>query len=100
MRDLLMRALMRAELSNETTDSICFRRVLYSSLMKCLRVGTYLCTVAIVAGAGFELSAAQGRGQASPAAQPPPQSTGPQQYPREQIETGRGRFASQCGFCH
>jgi len=68
--------------------------------MKCLQVGTCLCTIAIVAGAGFELSAAQGRGQTSPAAQRPPQSTTPQPYPREQIETGRGRFASQCGFCH
>ena len=40
------------------------------------------------------------RGQASPAAQRPPQTTTPQQYPREQIETGRVRFAAQCGFCH
>lgn len=29
-----------------------------------------------------------GRGQASPAAQPPPQTTTPQQYPREQIDGG------------
>ena len=43
---------------------------------------------------------AQGRGQASPAAQRPPQSAAPQQYPREQVEAGRVRFASQCGFCH
>ena len=41
-----------------------------------------------------------GRGQASPAAQPPPQTTTPQQYPREQIDGGRTRFAAQCGFCH
>jgi cytochrome c oxidase cbb3-type subunit III len=46
-------------------------------------------------------AAAQGgRGQASPAAQRPPQTTTPQQYSREQIESGRVRFASQCGFCH
>jgi cytochrome c oxidase cbb3-type subunit 3 len=46
-------------------------------------------------------AAAQGgRGQASPAAQRPPQTTTPQQYPREQIDSGRVRFAAQCGFCH
>jgi cytochrome c oxidase cbb3-type subunit 3 len=44
--------------------------------------------------------AAQGRGQASPAAARPPQTTTAQQYPREQIEAGRTRFVSQCGFCH
>ena len=43
---------------------------------------------------------AQGRGQASPAAVRPPQPAAPQSYPREQIETGRTRFAAQCGFCH
>ena len=40
------------------------------------------------------------RGQASPAAQRPPQTTTPQQYPREQVEAGRVRFGAQCGFCH
>lgn len=40
------------------------------------------------------------RGQASPAAQRPPQTTTPQQYAREQVEAGRTRFAAQCGFCH
>ncbi|HET9359541.1 MAG TPA: c-type cytochrome [Vicinamibacterales bacterium] len=40
------------------------------------------------------------RGQASPAAQRPPQTTTPQQYPREQVDAGRVRFAAQCGFCH
>jgi cytochrome c oxidase cbb3-type subunit 3 len=30
----------------------------------------------------------------------PPQTTTAQQYPREQIEAGRTRFVSQCGFCH
>jgi cytochrome c oxidase cbb3-type subunit 3 len=59
-----------------------------------------LCIIAIVGVASGERSAAQGRGQASPAAQRPPQTTTPQQYPREQIENGRVRFASQCGFCH
>ena len=68
--------------------------------MKLLGIGTCLCTIAIFAASGFESSAAQGRGQASPAAQRPPQTATPQQYPREQIESGRVRFASQCGFCH
>ncbi|HEY1308441.1 MAG TPA: c-type cytochrome [Vicinamibacterales bacterium] len=48
----------------------------------------------------IQLASAQGRGQASPAAQPPPPTATPQQYSREQIEAGRTRFASQCGFCH
>jgi cytochrome c oxidase cbb3-type subunit 3 len=42
----------------------------------------------------------QGRGQASPASQRPPQTATPQQYPPDQVEAGRTRFASQCGFCH
>jgi cytochrome c oxidase cbb3-type subunit 3 len=42
----------------------------------------------------------QGRGQASPASQRPPQTVTPQQYPAEQVEAGRTRFAAQCGFCH
>lgn len=41
-----------------------------------------------------------GRGQASPAAQPPPKTETTQEYPREQVEAGRTRFAAQCGFCH
>ena len=44
--------------------------------------------------------AGQGRGQGSPASVRPPQTTTPQQYPAEQIATGRTRFAAQCGFCH
>jgi cytochrome c oxidase cbb3-type subunit 3 len=43
---------------------------------------------------------AQGRGQASPASRRPAPTVTPQTFPREQIETGRTRFASQCGFCH
>ena len=42
----------------------------------------------------------QGRGQASPASQRPPQTATPQQYPPEQVEAGRTRFGAQCGFCH
>ena len=43
---------------------------------------------------------AQGRGQASPASVRPGVPVTPQSYPREQVETGRTRFAAQCGFCH
>jgi cytochrome c oxidase cbb3-type subunit 3 len=45
-------------------------------------------------------AAAQGRGQASPASVRPTVSATPQGYSREQIDTGRTRFAAQCGFCH
>jgi len=53
-------------------------------------------------GAGTPLPppAGRGRGQASPASVRPPQTSTPQQYPAAQIENGRTRFASQCGFCH
>lgn len=44
--------------------------------------------------------AAQGPGQASPASRRPAATAAPQTFPREQIEAGRTRFASQCGFCH
>jgi cytochrome c oxidase cbb3-type subunit III len=45
--------------------------------------------------------AAQGRGQsASPASQRPAPAAAAQTFPREQIEAGATRFASQCGFCH
>ena len=42
----------------------------------------------------------QGRGQASPASVRPTQTGPPQSYTRVQIDTGRARFAAQCGFCH
>jgi cytochrome c oxidase cbb3-type subunit 3 len=51
-------------------------------------------------GAGAAPAAPQGRGQSSPASQRPPQTATPQQYPAEQVEAGRTRFAAQCGFCH
>ena len=51
-------------------------------------------------GAGAAAAAPPGRGQASPASQRPPQTATPQQYPAEQVEAGRTRFAAQCGFCH
>ena len=43
---------------------------------------------------------AQGRGQASPASVRPTPATTSQGFSREQIDSGRTRFASQCGFCH
>jgi cytochrome c oxidase cbb3-type subunit III len=54
----------------------------------------------VVAFAATMPAFAQGRGQGSPAAQRPPQTAVAQQYSREQIDSGRVRFASQCGFCH
>lgn len=43
---------------------------------------------------------AQGRGQASPASERPPQTKTPQEYPPEQVESGRALFGAQCAFCH
>jgi cytochrome c oxidase cbb3-type subunit 3 len=57
------------------------------------------CLAAVLWLPSIEL-AAQGRGQASPAARRPPPAATAQTYPREQIEAGRTRFAAQCGFCH
>jgi len=61
-----------------------------------------LCTIGLAVVCGTARGSAQqtGRGQASPAAQPPPRTTTPQQYSREQVDAGRTRFAAQCGFCH
>jgi len=41
----------------------------------------------------------QGRAE-SPAAQRRPETVMPQSYTPEQVQTGRTRFAAQCGFCH
>ncbi len=51
-------------------------------------------------GAALPPPAGQGRGQGSPASVRPPQTATPQQYPAAQVEAGRTRFTSQCGFCH
>ena len=51
-------------------------------------------------GVALPPPAGQGRGQGSPASVRPPQTATPQQYPAAQIDAGRTRFASQCGFCH
>jgi cytochrome c oxidase cbb3-type subunit 3 len=55
--------------------------------------------VGCLAVAGVTVSG-QGRGQASPASVRPPAPTAVQKYPPELIESGRTRFAAQCGFCH
>lgn len=52
------------------------------------------------AGAVVLVHAQTATPQFSPASQRPPETVTPQSYPPEQIETGRARFASQCGFCH
>ena len=74
--------------------------------------GRYVVLVALLVYAGAVLDAQrggragggapppQGRGQASPASQRPPQTATPQKYPPEQIAAGRDAFAGQCGFCH
>ena len=64
------------------------------------RTSAWLFGVWLIAVFAAQGASTQGRGQASPAAQRPPSSTTAQQYPRDQIERGRGQFASQCGFCH
>ncbi|HZI79662.1 MAG TPA: c-type cytochrome [Vicinamibacterales bacterium] len=60
------------------------------------------CAAAVACRAeAFGGGGAQGRGQgASPASVRPAPATAQQGYTREQIDTGRTRFAAQCGFCH
>ena len=56
---------------------------------------------AVLATVTFTANAApQGRGQASPASVRPAAPAAEQSFSREQVETGRTRFAAQCGFCH
>lgn len=43
---------------------------------------------------------AQPRSEASPAAAPVPGADTTQSYPAALVETGRQRFATNCGFCH
>jgi cytochrome c oxidase cbb3-type subunit 3 len=62
--------------------------------MRVLQLAAFL-LLASVAGV-----AAQGRGQASPASVRPAPAAAGQSFSREQIDTGRTRFAAQCGFCH
>jgi cytochrome c oxidase cbb3-type subunit 3 len=72
-------------------------------LMRALQITVLLVSCAATAGpwrAEALAGGGQGRGQASPASVRPTPPTASQGYSREQIETGRTRFASQCGFCH
>jgi cytochrome c oxidase cbb3-type subunit 3 len=62
-------------------------------------------TVAAVATAwlvivGLSTGATAQRGQASPAAQPPPPTATRQQFAPALVEEGRSQFAARCGFCH
>lgn len=57
-------------------------------------------SLAVLCLSAIGLQAQGGRGQASPASVRPVPSSTPQTYTREQIDTGRARFAAQCGFCH
>ena len=58
-------------------------------------------SAALLATATCIMAAQDGAGRApSPASQRPPRTATPQSYPREQVQAGEGRFASQCGFCH
>jgi len=90
--------------------------ILVPAMGKSIAVGAFMIWVAAIAavgplhaqagaraggrGAALPPPAGQGRGQGSPASARPPQTSTPQQYPAEQIATGRTRFAAQCGFCH
>lgn len=58
-----------------------------------------LCVVALLCMSPAGL-AAQGPNQASPASRRPTPSANAVTFPRELIDAGRTRFASQCGFCH
>src|SRR5262245_22862700 len=77
----------------------------YSSRMSrlsCSSVITRFCVVWLVIICSDVRGIAQqtGRGQASPAAQPPARTETAQEYSHEQVEAGRTRFGAQCGFCH
>lgn len=50
--------------------------------------------------AAWLAAAGDAQAPASPASKRPPKTATPQSYPADQIEIGRSRFASQCGFCH
>jgi len=75
-----------------------------------MKQAIWILTVALIGGIagaqgpeGPSVSQAKGaiRGPAqSPASLPGPQTMTPQTYPVEQIQAGRLRFTSQCGFCH
>jgi len=72
-------------------------------LMRVLQITVLILGVAAAAGAWRAEAfggGGQGRGQASPASVRPTPATAPQGFTREQIDSGRTRFAAQCGFCH
>ncbi len=63
-----------------------------------MRIRLYL--AGCVAASFFDAGWAQPAREASPAAEPIPATLTPQSYPAEQIDSGRVRFAADCGFCH
>ena len=58
---------------------------------------TSVAMVIIVSGATAGPAPQRGR---SPAAEPPPPTLTPQEYPAQLVEAGEPRFAARCGFCH
>lgn len=64
---------------------------------RCLRLAV---AVALFVGPGLDSAQAQNRREASPAAAPVPETATPQSYAAEVVESGRAKFAAQCGFCH
>jgi cytochrome c oxidase cbb3-type subunit 3 len=56
--------------------------------------------LAFAAGIVCAAAGAQPQTEASPAAAPVPSAATTQDYPDALIETGRLRFAANCGFCH
>ena len=54
----------------------------------------------VFAGTSLVLAQPGARPAASPAAAPVPETVTQQSYTPELIETGRERFAAECGFCH
>ena len=79
---------------------------MFSRTLRTIAIGlAVLCSCPVLdaqrgRGAGPAPATPQGRGQASPASERPPQTATPQQYPPEQVEAGRTRCAAHCGFCH
>ncbi len=59
------------------------------------------CITAVYLAAGLASTVqAQPPSQASPAAEPIPETRTPQTYAAELVDAGRVRFAARCGFCH
>jgi cytochrome c oxidase cbb3-type subunit III len=69
----------------------------------CLAVGRRLglaLVVAFLVGPASDPARAQNRSESSPAAAPVPETATPQSYAADLVESGRAKFAAECGFCH